>query len=149
MGERGEGQNGEPQNESHDGRDSERCANGQESTLLDHRDLNGLPQDFDVLAKLCAQGDHHDVGALRAIAGADKDGPTCCPAAQEEGNSRDFVLASTTALSLVVILSIDKEGTFQTHKPVMTELRTNTLKTRAKMKMPGPGMRRGSWTFGV
>ena len=33
-------------------------------------------------------------------------------------------------------MSIDKEGTFPTHKPVMTELRTNTLKTGAKMKVP-------------
>ena len=57
-------------------------------------DLNGLPQDFDVLGKMCAQGDLHDVGALETVAGADNDGPTCCTAAQEEGNRRDFVLAS-------------------------------------------------------
>ena len=73
-------------------------------------DLNGLSQDFDVLNKMCAQGDLHGVGALETIAGADKDGPTCCTAAQEEGNRRDFVLASTTALPLVASLSIDKEG---------------------------------------
>jgi hypothetical protein len=99
-------------------------------------DLIGLPQDFDVLAKMCAQGDLQAVGALGTIAGADKDGPTCCTAAQEEGNRKDFVLASTAALPLVASLSIDKEGTFPTHKPVMTELRTNALKTGAKMKVP-------------
>ena len=80
------------------------------------------------------------MGALETIAGADKDGPTCCTAAQEEGNRRDFVLASTTALPLVASLSIDKESTVPTHKPVMTELRTNTLKTAAKMKVPVPDL---------
>ena len=46
------------------------------------------------------------------------------------------MLASTAALPFVASLSIDKEGTFPTHKPVMTELKTNTLMTAAKMKVP-------------
>ena len=87
------------------------------------------------------------MGALEAIAGADKDGPTCCTAAQEEGNRRDFVLASTTALPLAASLSIDKEGTFPTHKPVMTELRTNTLKDSSQDE--GAGTRpRGTYAPG-
>ena len=46
------------------------------------------------------------------------------------------MLASTAALPFVASLSIDKEGTFPTHEPVMTELKTNTLMTAAKMKVP-------------
>ena len=89
-------------------------------------DLNGLPQDFNVLERMCAASDLHDVGTMETLAWEGKDGPTCCTAAQAEGNRRDFVLASIAALPMVVRLAIDKEGLFPTRRPVMTELRTNT-----------------------
>ena len=48
-------------------------------------DLNGLLRDFDVLERMCAASDLHDVGTMGTLAGEDKDGPTCCTAAQDEG----------------------------------------------------------------
>ena len=120
-------------------------------------DLNGLPPDFDVLPNMCAQGDLHDVAPLRQSPARTR---MARRAARQRRRRRAtagiLCVASTTALPLVVSLSIDKEGAFPTHKPVTTELRTNTLKTGANMKVPVypiprsicPGMRRGSWTFG-